>query len=100
MLSQFTISVNKKRYEKARASLLKLSKPTHIMKGKIRELKNAVAYLERIFETIDGKPLVDNLPGAVEMPSIQDAEPRNSNLQAGASFLPRTFTFLTISYKI
>ncbi len=34
---------------------------------------NAVAYLERIFETIDEKPLVDNLPGAVEMPSIQGA---------------------------
>ncbi len=32
---------------------------------------NAVAYLERIFETIDEKPLVDNLPGAVEMPPIQ-----------------------------
>jgi ATP-binding cassette subfamily B protein len=32
---------------------------------------NAVAYLERIFETIDEKPIVDNLPGAVEMPPIQ-----------------------------
>ncbi len=32
---------------------------------------NAVAYLERIFETIDEKPLVDNLPGAVEMPPIE-----------------------------
>lgn len=34
---------------------------------------NAVAYLERIFETIDEKPIVDNLPDAVEMPSIQGA---------------------------
>lgn len=34
---------------------------------------NAVAYLERIFETIDEKPLVDNLPGAVEMPLIKGA---------------------------
>lgn len=34
---------------------------------------NAVAYLERIFETIDEKPIVDNLPGAVEMPPIQGA---------------------------
>jgi ATP-binding cassette subfamily B protein len=32
---------------------------------------NAVAYLERIFETIDEKPLVANLPGASEMPQIQ-----------------------------
>ncbi|MCX7842885.1 MAG: ABC transporter ATP-binding protein/permease [Clostridia bacterium] len=32
---------------------------------------NAMAYLERIFETIDEKPLVDNLPGAVDMPAIQ-----------------------------
>lgn len=32
---------------------------------------NAVAYLERIFETIDEKPLVDNQPGAEEMPPIQ-----------------------------
>lgn len=34
---------------------------------------NAVAYLERIFETIDEKPIVDNLSGAVEMPPIQGA---------------------------
>ena len=34
---------------------------------------NAVAYLERIFETIDEKPLVANLPGASEMPQIQGA---------------------------
>lgn len=33
----------------------------------------AVAYLERIFETIDEKPLVANLPGAVEMPPIEGA---------------------------
>lgn len=32
---------------------------------------NAVAYLERIFETIDEKPLVANLPDAVEMPEIK-----------------------------
>lgn len=32
---------------------------------------NAMAYLERIFETIDEKPLVDNLPGAEEMPLIK-----------------------------
>lgn len=32
---------------------------------------NAVAYLERIFETIDEKPLVADLPGAQEMPQIQ-----------------------------
>ena len=30
----------------------------------------AIAYLERIFETVDEKPLVANLPGAFEMPSI------------------------------
>ena len=30
---------------------------------------NAVAYLERIFETIDEKPTVADLPGAVTMPS-------------------------------
>mgnify|MGYP000985111036 FL=1 len=34
---------------------------------------NAVAYLERIFETIDEKPTVANLPEAVEMPPIQGA---------------------------
>lgn len=32
---------------------------------------NAMAYLERIFETIDEKPLVDNIPGAGEMPLIE-----------------------------
>ncbi len=31
---------------------------------------NAVAYLERIFETIDERPVVDNLPGAVELPAV------------------------------
>ncbi len=30
----------------------------------------SMAYLERIFETIDEKPLVSNLPGASEMPDI------------------------------
>lgn len=34
---------------------------------------NAVAYLERIFETIDEKPTVADLPGAVTMPSINGA---------------------------
>ncbi len=34
---------------------------------------NAVAYLERIFETIDEDPIVDDLPGAVEMPQIKGA---------------------------
>lgn len=34
---------------------------------------NAVAYLERIFETIDEKPLVADLPGAVEMPPVRGA---------------------------
>jgi len=34
---------------------------------------NAVAYLERIFETIDEVPTVDDLPGAVEMPKIKGA---------------------------
>jgi ATP-binding cassette subfamily B protein len=34
---------------------------------------NAVAYLERIFETIDEKPLVADLPGAVELPPIKGA---------------------------
>jgi ATP-binding cassette subfamily B multidrug efflux pump len=34
---------------------------------------NAVAYLERIFETIDEKPTVADLPGAVEMPAIKGA---------------------------
>jgi ATP-binding cassette subfamily B multidrug efflux pump len=39
---------------------------------------NAVAYLERIFETIDEKPLVADLPGAVEMPPIEgEVEFRN-----------------------
>lgn len=32
---------------------------------------NSMAYLERIFETIDEKPLVDNVPGAGEMPEIK-----------------------------
>ncbi len=32
---------------------------------------NAVAYLERIFETIDEKPTVADLPNAQEMPAIQ-----------------------------
>lgn len=32
---------------------------------------NAVAYLERIFETIDEKPLVANMPGADDMPEIK-----------------------------
>lgn len=32
---------------------------------------NAVAYLERIFEAIDEKVLVDNVPGACEMPPIE-----------------------------
>lgn len=35
------------------------------------QLVNASAYLERIFETIDEKPLVDDIPGATEMPDIQ-----------------------------
>lgn len=34
---------------------------------------NAVAYLERIFETIDEKPSVADLPGAAEMPQIKGA---------------------------
>ena len=34
---------------------------------------NAAAYLERIFETIDEKPLVADLPGAVQMPQIKGA---------------------------
>lgn len=34
-------------------------------------LINSMAYLERIFETIDEVPKVDNLPGATEMPSIE-----------------------------
>lgn len=32
---------------------------------------NAIAYLERIFETVDEKPLVANIAGAFEMPTIQ-----------------------------
>jgi ATP-binding cassette subfamily B protein len=32
---------------------------------------NAMAYLERIFETLDENPLVDNLPEAIEMPEIK-----------------------------
>ena len=32
---------------------------------------NAAAYLERIFETIDEKPLVANVPGAGELPEIK-----------------------------
>jgi len=32
---------------------------------------NAMAYLERIFETIDEKPLVDDAPDAYEMPEIK-----------------------------
>jgi ATP-binding cassette subfamily B protein len=32
---------------------------------------NAMAYLERIFETIDEKPTISNLPGAKEMPQIK-----------------------------
>lgn len=34
-------------------------------------LINAMAYLERIFETMDEKPLVDNIPGAGIMPFIE-----------------------------
>jgi len=34
---------------------------------------NAMAYLERIFETIDEDPVVADLPGAVEMPQIKGA---------------------------
>ena len=38
----------------------------------------AIAYLERIFETIDEMPIVDDLKGAVEMPQIVgDVEFRN-----------------------
>lgn len=32
---------------------------------------NAMAYLERIFETLDEKPSITNLPGAVDMPLIK-----------------------------
>lgn len=32
---------------------------------------NAMAYLERIFETMDEKPLVEDIPEAVEMPKIK-----------------------------
>jgi ATP-binding cassette subfamily B protein len=32
---------------------------------------SAMAYLERIFETMDEKPTVVNLPGAIEMPEIK-----------------------------
>lgn len=32
---------------------------------------NAIAYLERIFETVDEKPLVANVPGAYEIPTVQ-----------------------------
>lgn len=31
---------------------------------------NAMAYMERIFETIDEKPLVDDIEGAIDMPEI------------------------------
>lgn len=38
----------------------------------------AMSYLERIFETIDEDPLVDDLPGAYKMPSIKgDVEFKN-----------------------
>lgn len=33
----------------------------------------AVAYLERIFETMDERPIVDNIAGAVELPPIEGA---------------------------
>lgn len=32
---------------------------------------NSMAYLERIFETIDEKPSISNLPGAIEMPLVK-----------------------------
>ncbi len=32
---------------------------------------NAMAYLERIFETIDEEPAISNLPGAAEMPQVK-----------------------------
>lgn len=32
---------------------------------------NAMAYLERIFETIDEEPAISNLPGATEMPQVK-----------------------------
>lgn len=35
------------------------------------QIINAMAYLERIFETMDEKPTVKNVPGAVEMPAIR-----------------------------
>jgi len=35
------------------------------------QIINAMAYLERIFETIDEKLIVEDLPGAVEMPAIE-----------------------------
>jgi ATP-binding cassette, subfamily B, multidrug efflux pump len=43
---------------------------------------NAMAYLERIFEAMDEKPTVTNLPDAVEMPEIKgDIEFKNVSFQ-------------------
>ncbi len=42
------------------------------------QIITAVAYLERIFETLDEKPTVADMPGAIEMPEIKgDVEFRN-----------------------
>jgi ATP-binding cassette subfamily B protein len=42
------------------------------------QIINAMAYMERIFETIDEKLIVENLPGATEMPVIEgDVEFKN-----------------------
>lgn len=45
--------------------------PVSNLGNSYNQIINAVAYLERIFETIDEKPIVANLPEAGEMPPIQ-----------------------------
>lgn len=49
-------------------------------------LINAMAYLERIFETLDEKPTVVDIPGAVEMPQIKGkVEFKNANFSYDAN---------------
>ena len=45
--------------------------PIANMANTYNSVVNAMAYLERIFETMDEKPLVLDLPGAIEMPELK-----------------------------
>ncbi|NJD03443.1 MAG: ABC transporter ATP-binding protein [Ruminiclostridium sp.] len=45
--------------------------PINNLSNFYNQIITSMAYLERIFETMDEKPIVDDLPGAYEMPSIK-----------------------------